>query len=251
MALLNFKNKDNEWETLYGQALNDRLDKDQNLADLTNKKRAVENLELVGKNNITHNHDSQYKTLIDQEASERKQGDEDIMNMILQESTDSKEKLKELRKKRKEHISELLEQIYEEKGEKEKAIFLLRKYIKDEIAKKKLEIINKIEQIMVSVPNSTQVAETDIEHHEYVSGDINGHIVGAHEQILPGIKEPEEKSLKDIIVELAKYAHLHQENAPSRTKDSLTLIQKKWTKGVRNLVGGPVPRIGGIGNCSA
>lgn len=52
------------WEGIYDNALRNRLRRDKNLADLTNKADARKNLELIGDNVETHYHDSRYMPYI-------------------------------------------------------------------------------------------------------------------------------------------------------------------------------------------
>ena len=69
---IKIQTENGKWEQLYGNAIANRLRKDQNLADVDNKQEARNNLELTGDNNTTHYHDSRYLPLIEKEAEERK-----------------------------------------------------------------------------------------------------------------------------------------------------------------------------------
>ena len=69
---IKIKKDDNTWEQIYGNAIANRLRKDQNLADIIDKQEARDNLELSGDNNITHFHDSRYVPMIENEKNERK-----------------------------------------------------------------------------------------------------------------------------------------------------------------------------------
>lgn len=65
MSTLKYKLRDG-WNTLYGGILSRVLRKDRNLAELTDKSVARQNLELNGDNNTTHYHDSRYVPLINE-----------------------------------------------------------------------------------------------------------------------------------------------------------------------------------------
>lgn len=69
---IKIKKDDNTWEQIYGNAIANRLRKDQNLADIIDKQEARDNLELSGDNNTTHFHDSRYVPMIENEKNERK-----------------------------------------------------------------------------------------------------------------------------------------------------------------------------------
>lgn len=69
---IKIKKDDNTWEQIYGNAIANRLRKDQNLADIIDKQGARDNLELSGDNNTTHFHDSRYVPMIENEKNERK-----------------------------------------------------------------------------------------------------------------------------------------------------------------------------------
>ncbi len=69
---IKIKKDDNTWEQIYGNAIANRLRKDQNLADIIDKQEARDNLELSGDNNTTHFHDSRYIPMIENEKNERK-----------------------------------------------------------------------------------------------------------------------------------------------------------------------------------
>ena len=65
MAILKFYDNDKKWNSLYARAINNRLRRDKNLADLFDKAEARKNLELTGDNNHTHYHDDRYMPLIE------------------------------------------------------------------------------------------------------------------------------------------------------------------------------------------
>ena len=69
---LKIKTEENKWEQVYGNAIANRLRKDENLADLVDKQEARQNLELTGDNNTTHYHDNRYLPLIEGEINARK-----------------------------------------------------------------------------------------------------------------------------------------------------------------------------------
>ena len=65
MSLLKWKKseKENDWVTLYGTVLKNRLRRDKNLADLTDKTEAKRNLGLLG-DVSDHNHDGRYMAML-------------------------------------------------------------------------------------------------------------------------------------------------------------------------------------------
>lgn len=73
---LKLKTADDEWTQIYGNAINNRLRKDENLSDVDNKAEARKNLEIIGDNNTTHYHDDRYIPLIEAEEAARKKEDE-------------------------------------------------------------------------------------------------------------------------------------------------------------------------------
>lgn len=60
MAFIKFKRGAGKWETLYVEAIRNRLRRDKNLTDLIDIAAARETLGLTGDNNKTHNHDDRY-----------------------------------------------------------------------------------------------------------------------------------------------------------------------------------------------
>lgn len=88
------KDKIPQWirvSTDYSNAIKLRLRKDLNLADLTDKNKARENLELVGEVS-SHHHDSRYKVPLDAEVKNRTNADNDLLtklnNLAKQHNTD-------------------------------------------------------------------------------------------------------------------------------------------------------------------
>jgi hypothetical protein len=81
MAVLKWKNT-KEWVALYVDAIKNRLRRDLNLSDLTNKQDARKNIELIGDNNHTHYHDDRYLPAIEKEGLERKASDKEILDAI-------------------------------------------------------------------------------------------------------------------------------------------------------------------------
>lgn len=79
MSVFKWKNTVGEWIRIYKDALNRRLKRNKNLADLTDKAAARENLEIYGDNVTSHLHDSTYIPLIDQESTDRQTADNDIL----------------------------------------------------------------------------------------------------------------------------------------------------------------------------
>lgn len=88
MSVLKWQKGANEWVTLYGTVLKNRLRKDKNLADLEDATEAKKNLGLIG--DVTdHNHDSRYMTLIaqvqdkiDREINDRKQREDSFYDEL-------------------------------------------------------------------------------------------------------------------------------------------------------------------------
>lgn len=77
MSVLKWQKGSNEWITLYGTVLKNRLRKDKNLADLEDATEAKKNLGLIG-DVVDHHHDSRYlprlariEDKIDKEVSDR------------------------------------------------------------------------------------------------------------------------------------------------------------------------------------
>lgn len=79
MAIIKWKTGDNKWFTFYVEAIRNRLRRDLNLSDLTDKQKARENIELNGDNNHTHFHDDRYLPVI--EASVKKNNQEIITSI--------------------------------------------------------------------------------------------------------------------------------------------------------------------------
>lgn len=79
MSVIKWKKAVNDWVSVYRDAIKRRLKKDKNLSDLDDKAAARENLEIVGDNVTSHQHDSIYVPMIDAEAEERKAKDEEIL----------------------------------------------------------------------------------------------------------------------------------------------------------------------------
>ena len=73
---LKLKTAENEWVQIYGNAINNRLRKDENLNDVDDKAESRKNLEIIGDNNTTHYHDNRYIPLIEAEEAARKKEDE-------------------------------------------------------------------------------------------------------------------------------------------------------------------------------
>lgn len=84
MAILKY-NDGKEWKSLYGQDIRNKLDKNKNLSDLTNKEEARQNLELTGDNNHTHYHDDRYIPLIEKEKADRIAEDNRITQLVKNE----------------------------------------------------------------------------------------------------------------------------------------------------------------------
>ena len=69
MSLLKWKKAENDWVTLYGSVLKNRLRRDKNLADLTDATEAKKNLGLLG-DVSDHNHDSRYMPMLQRVADD-------------------------------------------------------------------------------------------------------------------------------------------------------------------------------------
>lgn len=65
MAFIKFKRGEGKWETLYVEAIRNRLRRDKHLSDLIDIAAARETLGLTGDNNKTHYHDDRYLPKID------------------------------------------------------------------------------------------------------------------------------------------------------------------------------------------
>lgn len=87
---VNLKKNDNTWEQIYGNAINNRLRKDNNLSDVNDKAESRKNLEIIGDDNTTHFHDSRYLPKINAEAKKREKEDTDIKNTLNREIADRK-----------------------------------------------------------------------------------------------------------------------------------------------------------------
>lgn len=71
-----------KWIDSYARSLMDRLRANKNLADVEDRAKARENLELTGNNNETHYHDSRYVPMIQEEATIRSCEDNKLREYI-------------------------------------------------------------------------------------------------------------------------------------------------------------------------
>jgi chromosome segregation ATPase len=80
-GVLHFKDKNGEWKPIYLKDIRNRLRKDKNLADLTDKTAARENLELTGDVG-DHHHDSRYFPLFESAVGHADAIDERLQKII-------------------------------------------------------------------------------------------------------------------------------------------------------------------------
>lgn len=167
MSLLKWKKseKENDWVTLYGTVLKNRLRRDKNLADLTDKTEAKRNLGLLG-DVPDHNHDGRYMPMlqrisddlsretearttwetnfdqeihanveaqvenviqqygasINTEATKREEKDNELKQLIEQNTMDFNEKLDEAEKARDKVLSAAKGYVEDERSQREAAI---------------------------------------------------------------------------------------------------------------------------------
>ena len=177
MSALKYKLRDG-WQILYGGILSRVLRKDRNLADLTNKTTARQNLELDGDNNTTHFHDSRYNPLIqgaeDRSKAYTDQKISDLTSTHNADKTDLSTRINSLTTTTNGQITTINNNITSLNGS-------LKQYVDTKVAAVNTTLTNTKNQLTTeinNIKNRITPLETNVNTHTTQIANINSKIEG-------------------------------------------------------------------------
>lgn len=154
---LKLRKDDKTWIQVYGNEINNRLRRDKNLSEISDKAEARVNLELDGENNTTHFHDSRYLPKIEAEANTREAKDTQLLNALNQEIEDRAKIVDEIQQQLLKTEENINESLATTKVEINSNLDTLQKNLDTQVSNLKAEIENiGIEKKTITVSGSAQ-----------------------------------------------------------------------------------------------